>query len=201
MKDVNAVKSIITGLFAVAVTSAAWAGLDRTLTVSDPDAEGNVTITLGDGGDANGQALIAAWAPADRGDDVNAWAEFRYVGKLKVLPSETSRTFALPENWRTRSGCVRFFLMEKNLPFPTYIAYATRPDVPNGGLYFNTQIKPNKTLDIAVKFSSPNTSGMCPFGIVSFVYVMPKDATSYYFGLFGEMRHGGSPNECRIMAA
>ena len=185
MKNVNTVKSIVTGLFAVTVTSAAWAGLDRTLTVSDPDAEGNVTIALGDGGDANGQALIAAWAPADRGDDVNAWDEFRYVGKVKVLPTDTARTFALPENWRTRSGCVRFFLMEKNLPFPTYIAYATRPDVPNGGLYFNTQIKPNKTLDIAVKFSSPNTSGMSPFGISSLVYVMQKSNACYYFDFFG----------------
>ena len=117
MKNVNTVKSIVTGLFAVTVTSAAWAGLDRTLTVSDPDPEGNVTITLGDGGDSNGQALIAAWAPADRGDDVNAWDEFRYVGKVKVLPTDTARTFALPENWRTRSGCVRFFLMERTCRF------------------------------------------------------------------------------------
>lgn len=185
MKNVNTVKSIITGLFAVAVTSAAWAGLDRTLTVSDPDAEGNVTITLGEGGNANGQALIAAWAPADRGDDVNAWDEFRFVNKKKVVSTESSRTFELPVEWRTRSGCVRFFLMEKNLPFPTYIAYATRPDVPEGGLYVDTGVKPDATLDIAVKFSSPNLSNMCPFGINGVVYAMPRNSSEYFYDFFG----------------
>lgn len=183
--NVNSNKSFVSVLFAMVAASAAWAGLDRTLTVSDPDAEGNVTITLGDGGDSNGQALIAAWAPADRGDDVNAWNEFRYVGKLKVLPTDKTRAFTLPETWRTRTGCVRFFLMEKNLPFPTYIAYATRPDVPDGGLYIDTGIKPNASLDIAVTFSSSNTSGMSPFGISSLVYVMQKSNASYYFDFFG----------------
>ena len=173
-------------LVALVATSSIWAGIDRTLTVSDPDANGNVTITFGEGGVATtGQALIAAWAPADRGDDVMNWTEFRYVGKLKVLPSDTSRDFTIPETWRTRSGCVRFFLMERHLPFPTYIAYATRPDVPEGGLYINTSVKPNSTLDIAVTFSSSNLSGMCPFGISGLVYVMPNGASSYFFDFFG----------------
>ena len=189
MKNVNVAKSIITSLFAVAVTSAAWAGLDRTLTVSDPDANGNVTITFGEGGVAeSGQALIAAWAPADRGDDVMDWTEFRYVGKLKVLPTDKSRDFTIPETWRTRSGCVRFFLMERHLPFPTYIAYATRPDVPEGGLYINTGVYPDSTVDVTVRFSSPDLSGnpsMCPFGISGLLYLFPKSKTEYYFDFFG----------------
>ena len=182
-------KKHIAALVALAATSSIWAGIDRTLTVSDPDADGNVTITFGEGGVAEtGQALIAAWAPADRGDDVMDWSEFRYVGKYKVLPDDTSRDFTIPETWRTRSGCVRFFLMERHLPFPTYIAYATRPDVPDGGLYINTGVYPDPTVDVTVRFSSPNMSGspsMCPFGISGLLYLFPKSKTEYYFDFFG----------------
>ena len=187
-------KRHIVALVALVATSSVWADIDRTLTVSDPDANGKVTITFGEGGVATtGQALIAAWAPADRGDDVMNWTEFRYVGKLKVLPSDTTRDFTIPETWRTRSGCVRFFLMERHLPFPTYIAYATRPDVPEGGLYINTSVKPKSTLDIAVKFSSPDVSDMCPFGISGLVYVMPNGASSYFFDFFGAKASATTP--------
>ena len=56
-------KKHIAALVALGAVTSAWAGIDRTLTVSDPDANGNVTITFGEGGVVGtGQALIAAWS-------------------------------------------------------------------------------------------------------------------------------------------
>lgn len=160
-------------------------GAARPLSVSVPDGSGNVTITIGGAG-AGDQALIAAWANGDNGDDPLDWTEYADAGT--VAPSDTSKTFQIPAAWRAKSGAVRFFLMSGEKPYGKRFDCITRPNCNDGDLYIDTGIKPDSTLDISVTLKSDymsSSSIMSPFGIHSVVFIMPKSDTEYYYDFFG----------------
>ena len=64
-----------------AATASALLGAARPLTVGAPDGSGNVTVTIGGTGTGD-QALIAAWANADKGDDPLEWTEYADAGTV-----------------------------------------------------------------------------------------------------------------------
>ena len=159
----------------------------RPLTVGAPDGSGNVSITIGGTG-AQNQTLIAAWANGDKGNDPLDWTEYADAGT--VAPSDTSKTFQIPAAWRAKSGAVRFFLMSGEKPYGKRFDYITRPNCDDGGLYIDTLIKPDSTLDITVRLRSDymsTGSAMAPFGISGLVYIFPfKDYdNAYYYDFFG----------------
>ena len=78
--------------------------------------------------------------------------------------------------------------MSGEKPYGTRYDYITRPDCGYGGLYIDTGIKPDSTLDISVKLKSDYMSSaaiMCPFGINGVVFIMPKSKTEYFYDFFG----------------
>lgn len=172
-------------LMSVATASALF-GAARPLSVGVPDSSGNVTVTIGGTGSGD-QALIAAWANGDKGDDPLDWAEYADAGT--VAASDASKMFQIPAAWRAKSGAVKFFLMSGPKPYGTRYDYITRPDCNNGGLYINTGIVPDPTVDISVKFQSPQFSSgaMVPFGIHKAVtmFSVGSDNENYYFYFFG----------------
>lgn len=163
-------------------------GAARPLSVSVPDGSGNVTITIGGAGTGD-QALIAAWANGDKGDDPLDWTEYADAGT--VASSDTSKTFQIPAAWRVKSGAVRFFLMSGPKPYAKRFDFVTRPIVAaDGDAWVNTTIYPDRTLDICVKFQSDYMYGdpaMSPFGISGVVYIMPYNGRSntYWYDFFG----------------
>ena len=171
-------------------------GAARPLSVGVPDGSGNVTITIGGTGTQN-QTLIAAWANGDKGNDPLDWTEYADAGT--VAPSDTSKTFQIPAAWRAKSGAVRFFLMSGEKPYGKRFDYITRPVsnnttvLVNGGLYIDTGIVPDSTLDLTVKLRADymqtgwTGDSIAPFGVAGAVYVFPyKDYNhAYYYDFFG----------------
>ena len=160
-------------------------GADRTLDVSFTGEDRKVLIRVSGSGEQN-QTLIAAWANGDKGNDPLDWTEYADAGT--VAPNDTSKTFQIPDAWRAKSGAVKFFLMSDEKPYGTRYDYITRPDCGYGGLYIDTGIKPDSTLDISVKLKSDYMSSaakMSPFGINGVVFIMPKSETEYYYDFFG----------------
>ena len=171
-------------LMSIATASALF-GAARPLSVGVPDSSGNVTVTIGGTGSGD-QALIAAWANGDKGDDPLDWAEYADAGT--VAASDASKTFQIPAAWRAKSGAVKFFLMSGPKPYGTRYDYITRPNCNDGGLYINTGIVPDTTVDISVKFQSPNYDGkMVSFGIHKAINMFPNGASGhdYWFYFFG----------------
>ena len=180
-------------LLASAVFAFAALASARPLTVGAPDGSGNVSITIGGTGTQN-QTLIAAWANGDKGNDPLDWTEYADAGT--VAPSDTSKTFQIPAAWRAKSGAVRFFLMSGEKPYGKRLDYITRPNtnangiaLVDGGLYIDTTIVPNPTVDISVKFQSPNFKygSMVPFGIHKAVTMFSagQENNNYHFYFFG----------------
>ena len=160
-------------------------GADRTLDVSFTGEDWKVLIRVSGSGEQN-QTLIAAWANGDKGNDPLDWTEYADAGTVE--PNDTSKTFQIPDAWRAKSGAVKFFLMSGEKPYGTRYDYITRPDCADGGLYIDTGIKPDSTLDISVKLKSDYMSSaakMCPFGINGVVSIMPRSDTEYYYDFFG----------------
>lgn len=172
-------------LMSVATASALF-GAARPLTVGAPDGSGNVTVTIGGTGTGD-QTLIAAWANADKGDDPLDWTEYADAGT--VAAADTLKTFQIPAAWRAKSGAVKFFLMSGPKPYGKRYDYITRPNCNDGGLYINTGIVPDSTVDITLKFQSPQFSGgtMVPFGIHKAVTMFSagSDNKNYHFYFFG----------------
>ena len=172
-------------LMSTVLAAAAFADA-RPLMVGAPDGEGNISITIGGTGTGD-QALIAAWANGDKGDDPLDWTEYADVGT--VAAADTSKTFQIPAEWRAKSGAVRFFLMSGTPPYRTRYDYITRPRVSaDGDLYINTGIVPDSTCDITVKVQSPDLTGsaMCPFGIQGSLFIFGTGtANSYWFDFLG----------------
>ncbi len=167
-------------------TAYALFGAARPLSVGAPDGSGNVTVTIGGTGTGD-QALIAAWANGDKGDDPLDWTEYADAGT--VAAADTSKTFQIPAAWRAKSGAVRFFLMSGPKPYGKRFDYITRPDCNQGGLYINTGIVPDSTVDITVKFHSPQfkSGDMVPFGIHKAVNMFSAGSgnDNYHFYFFG----------------
>ncbi|MBP5543032.1 MAG: hypothetical protein ILM98_03075 [Kiritimatiellae bacterium] len=183
--------------FILAATAAAAVAVApvqaRTVTAGAPDANGVVALDFSGVG-SQAQTLIAAWAAGDRGADPLAWAEYADAGIIAA--DATSATFTIPAAWREKSGAVRFFLMSGTPPYRTRYDFITRPDCEDGGLYIDTGIKPDSSLDISVKLKSEDMSSsakMSPFGISGVVFIMPKSGTEYYYDFFGakETTSGG----------
>ena len=170
---------------ATALAFAAFAAA-RPLTVGAPDGDGKVVVTIGGTGTGD-QTLIAAWANGDKGDDPLDWTEYADAGT--IAPDCTSTNFTIPAAWRAKSGAVRFFLMSGTKPYGTRYDYITRPNCNDGGLYINTGIVPDSTLDITVKVQSPNfkAGAMVPFGIHKVVNIFSAGGNNdnmhfYFFG-------------------
>ena len=176
-------------LMSTVLAAAAFADA-RPLMVGAPDGEGNISITIGGTGTGD-QALIAAWANGDKGDDPLDWTEYADAGT--VAAADTSKTFQIPAEWRAKSGAVRFFLMSGPKPYAKRFDYVTRPVVStDNDTWINTTIYPDSTLDICVKVRSDYMSGepsMCPFGFTrsnsAAVYIFPASTTAYWFDFFG----------------
>ena len=197
---INLTTKIILSVMTSAVLTGAVFADARSVTVGSPDEDGRVTVTIGGEG-TRIQTLIAAWANGDKGNDPLDWTEYADAGT--VTPTDTSKTFQIPDAWRAKSGAVKFFLMSDEKPYGKRYDYITRPDCADGGLYIDTGIKPDSTLDISVKLKSDYMSSaakMCPFGINSVVFIMPKSETEYFYVFFGakETTANGIMNEdCR----
>jgi len=164
----------------------------RTLSVSAPDGDGNVTITIGGEGIGD-QQLIAAWANGDNGTNPTNWAEYADAGA--VAAADTSKSYQLPAAWRAKSGMVRFFLMSGMPPYKTRYDYITRPNCANGGLYIDTGIVPDKTIDITVKSQSESVADMAAFGNQDvFIFANGNDYSfsqnCYVFAFLGVAHHG-----------
>ncbi len=170
---------------ATALAFAAFAAA-RPLTVGAPDGDGKVAVTIGGTGTGD-QTLVAAWANGDKGGDPLAWTEYADAGT--IAPDCTSTNFTIPAAWRAKSGAVRFFLMSGSKPYGTRYECITRPSCSDGGLYINTGIVPDSTLDITVRFQSPNfkAGAMVPFGIHKVVNIFSAGGNNdnmhfYFFG-------------------
>lgn len=170
---------------ATALAFAAFAAA-RPLTVGAPDGDGKVGVTIGGTGTGD-QTLVAAWANGDKGGDPLAWTEYADAGT--IAPDCTSTNFTIPAAWRAKSGAVRFFLMSGTKPYGTRYECITRPSCSDGGLYINTGIVPDSTLDITVRFQSPNfkAGAMVPFGIHKVVNIFSAGGNNdnmhfYFFG-------------------
>ena len=182
---INLTTKTVLSVMTSAVLTGALLADARSVTVGSPDNDGRVTVTIG-GEVTKNQTLIAAWANGDKGNDPLDWTEYADAGT--VAPSDTSKTFQIPDAWRAKSGAVKFFLMSGEKPYGTRYDYITRPDCGYGGLYIDTGIKPDSMLDISVKLKSDYMSSaaiMCPFGINGVVFIMPKSKTEYFYDFFG----------------
>jgi len=194
---INLTTKIVLSVMTSAVLTGAVFADARSVTVGSPDKDGSVTVTIGGEGTKN-QTLIAAWANGDKGNDPLDWTEYADAGT--VAPTDTSKTFQIPDAWRAKSGAVKFFLMSDEKPYGKRYDYITRPDCADEGLYIDTGIRPDSTLDISVKLKSDYMSSaakMCPFGINGVVFIMPKSKTEYYYVFFGakETTANGIMNE------
>lgn len=161
--------------------------LARQISVGESDKNGNVSISIDGSGTAE-QTIVAAWAEGDKGENPLDWELYADAGT--VGPEETSVVFQIPSQWRSKSGAVRFFLMSGKKPYGKRLDFMTRPDCEYDGLYINTLIKPDSTLDLTVKVRSDYMSGkpqMCPFGISGVVYIMPCGdyPHAYFYDFFG----------------
>ena len=189
-------------LMSVATASALF-GAARPLSVGAPDGSGNVTVTIGGTGTGD-QALIAAWANGDKGDNPLDWTEYADAGT--IAPDCTSTNFTIPAAWRAKSGAVRFFLMSGTKPYGVRYDYITRPNCTDGGLYINTGIVPDSTLDITVKSQASGFSNgtSASFGISGIVYFIGAAGTKLvndiYFGFFGASNSRDPTMESRIGA-
>ena len=176
-------------LMSVATASALF-GAARPLSVGAPDGSGNVTVTIGGTGTGD-QALIAAWANGDKGDNPLDWTEYADAGT--IAPDCTSTNFTIPAAWRAKSGAVRFFLMSGTKPYGVRYDYITRPNCTDGGLYINTGIVPDSTLDITVKSQASGFSNgsSASFGISGIVYFIGAAGTKLvndiYFGFVNRL--------------
>ena len=93
---------------AVAVIALPLFGALRPLSVSAPDEDGKIVVSIGGIG-MGSQQLIAAWANCDRGPDPLDWTEYADAGI--VVAADTEKVFEIPMAWMKKSGAIRFFLM------------------------------------------------------------------------------------------
>ena len=152
---INLTTKTVLSVMTSAVLTGALLADARSVTVGSPDEDGRVTVTIGGEGTKN-QTLIAAWANGDKGNDPLDWTEYADAGT--VAPNDTSKTFQIPDAWRAKSGAVKFFLMSGEKPYGKRYDYITRPKCAEGGLYIDTGIMPDSTLDISVKLKSDDMS-------------------------------------------
>lgn len=156
----------------------------RMVTVESFDrSTGEVTLSIsaGSGADVD-KALIAAWAPGDAGEDAAKWRKFASVGT--VQDATTSVSFSVPSDWRSVSGAVRFFLMEKTAPYAKRFECITG----NPGPWIDTGIVPDVETDASV--TACYKMDMAPFGLSTVFYLFSNTLDTnakagYFVGFFG----------------
>jgi len=167
------------------------AAMARTVTVDSFDRDtGVVELALEAGADGEAaRALLAAWNPSDAGEDATAWRETALVAEVDA--ATTSASFAIPVDWRGKSGAVRFFLMERTTP------YAVRYDAITGGPgpWIDTGVQ--ATTDIDLRVTAAHDMDMAPFGISGLFYLFANTKgsdnaqSSYFYMFFGAPGSGG----------
>ena len=168
---------------AIAVSVPAWARNVSVTSFDKATGDAVLAISAAEAGDGD-KALIAAWANGDKGNDPLNWTEYADAGT--VAAADVSKSYQIPAKWRTKSGSVRFFLMSGPKPYGTRYDYITRPNCDDGGLYIDTGIVPDKTIDITVKAQSPDTDNFSPWGSTD-VCINPTSNSDdpYFFSFLG----------------
>ena len=175
---------------AVAVIALPLFGALRPLSVSAPDENGKIVVSIGGIG-MGSQQLIAAWANCDRGPDPLDWTEYADAGT--VVAADTEKVFEIPMAWMKKSGAIRFFLMSGVPPYLIRYDYITRPDCTDGELIIETGIVPDKTIDISVKSQSYSFSSMVPWGstdVCIFTNGGSDNNDRYFFSFLGVVHPG-----------
>ena len=173
---------------AIAVSVPAWARNVSVTSFDKATGDAVLAISAAEAGDGD-KALIAAWANGDKGNDPLNWTEYADAGT--VAAADVSKSYQIPAKWRTKSGSVRFFLMSGPKPYGTRYDYITRPNCDDGGLYIDTGIVPDKTIDITVKAQSPDTDNFSPWGSTDVCINPTSNSDDPYFFSFLGVSHPG----------
>ena len=192
MKPANQIMTILS------VVAAGATAAERTVELAAYDAATHaVTLTVGagEGTKADVKYLFAAYDSADRGTDPADWAAATYVRTVYASTTNETCAWTLPEDWRTESGVVRFFLLAPDGPRVQEGPYVYSDGITVqtnlvGGShleYLDTGIVPDRNTTITLETAIRHNHGYAPFGVAGKFYFFSsgeEDSVCDYFGNF-----------------
>ncbi|MBR4170622.1 MAG: hypothetical protein IKR48_03120 [Kiritimatiellae bacterium] len=164
-------------LLALVVVSQA---AERTISVTSfDDATGRAEVTVSTGDAVSGLCLYAAFDSRDMGTNLSQWRDRAFVAEVGA--TGISKTYTLPAEWHTRSGIVRFFLLEPERIDGTYVVDGLTASAKRGNPWIDTGIVPNADTTVKLRVRADGDTFLFGHAVNFYYFAWRLDVSSWGF--------------------